>query len=161
MMTFAISAYLVTTVAAAGQCERNDGVELLYGIKSTFNAISDKDNNLRLDMTLKNIGNRQVKFRYSACLIEHIQITDQYGTLVSVRDDARLPNCPLQEVTIEANRSISVSSFVALSEYFELPSGLYRIRLKYDRRLMEDTTSNRPFTTWGRSAFVLKSVSRE
>jgi hypothetical protein len=145
--------WLVTRNAmpAAGGFDEPKPPMALDGVVASFKIDPPEigpDLKLKLLMKLTNTGQKETKFKYIACMEQHIEILDEHSEVIRMKDGAPILECPYEEVAIAAAATVERTEYFDLSPYYSLSPGKYRMRFKYDTRLLGNPIRPDPWVLW-------------
>jgi translation initiation factor IF-1 len=136
----------------------SDAQPNLAGIQTTITiepmTISQGDK-IRVTLSMSNKTSDDVRFRYSACIEDHIDLLDSKGEVICRRDGAPITECPYLEVQINAGKTVERTEELDFGKYYLVPPGEYALRFKYDMRLIKAEKDPRPWVPWTNSKLKL------
>jgi hypothetical protein len=134
----------------------------LYGVVTEF-AIKPAEikhaDKLEITLKMTNVTRAPVKFRYSACIDQHVKLLDSAGKLVYRKLGAPVYECPYLEVEIGPGATVTRTATLAFAEFYSVTPGTYALAFEYDKRLMESPASlKEPWAPWSKARlkFVVK-----
>ncbi len=133
-----------------GVCESLE----MYGLVTKFEVapvrIKNRDN-FTISMEMKNVSSGLVRFRYSTCIEEHLELRDAHGNVVAWKDGAPLPECPRFELDIKAGETLNRKAQFKFGKFYAVAPGTYSLHFKYDKRLMEKPPLKDPWVPWSKN----------
>jgi hypothetical protein len=150
----------VSSFASAGSGKEkaklaDEAAPKLYGVTTEFAVKPTEINHAdKLEITLKmtNVTRDSVKFRYSACIDQHVSLVDAAGKHVYRKCGAPIHECPYLEIDIPPGATVTRTASLAFGEFYSVPAGTYELKFEYDRRLMEPPGNLKdPWVPWSKA----------
>lgn len=107
---------------------------------------------LQVAIKLTNGTEKPVKFRYSCCIEEHIELYDSNGKYVFWKQGAPIPECPYQEIEIKAGATVERKESFHFGTFYSVEPGDYTMAFKYDLRLIKGREAGKdPWVSWSKA----------
>ena len=110
---------------------------------------------ITVDLRMTNVTSNRVKFRYSGCIQNHIDLFSSHGKLVVWKQGAPLLECPYIEVTIEPRATVERTARFKFGDHYSVPPAEYEMRFKYDLRLIKPDSLQKQWVPWTNTQFKL------
>jgi len=132
---------------------QKDEVGPLYGVITEFTISPTEIKHadvITVTLKMTNKTAEPIKFRYSGCIEQHVDLFDSQGLVVFLKNGAPVLECPYFEVEIKPGETIEQPAPFHFGTYYSAKPGTYRIGFRYDRRFMERSfKGDYPWIPWG------------
>jgi hypothetical protein len=107
-----------------------------------------KGDSVAIIVSMHNTTKERIKFRHYASVGAHLELLDSVGEFVFHKNGAPVWDVGCVDVDINPGGVAEWRSIIFLDEFYTLQSNRYRIRLRYDLRLIQPEVICYPWISW-------------